>query len=262
MALTLALPPCQRGLRDPIASDRRSIYTVHILYCAKKKMMIPFKAHKLKPFQAKFIADATAPGIDMAALSVPRGNGKSWLAAYMLACTMTPGHRLFIAGKECVLMAGALEQARIVFRFVRAMLEGCKDYKFVDSSQRVSLLHIPTNTRLRMISSNARTAFGLVNNPLVVADEPGSWEVRGGELMHDALSTSLGKPGSPMRVIYIGTLAPAQRGWWHDLIKDGSRGSRHVTVLKGDPDKWDQWSEIRRCNPTGVHGFEISREAA
>ena len=162
---------------------------------------------------------------------------------------MTPGHRLFMAGKECVLMAGALEQARIVFRFVRAMLEGCNDYKFVDSSQRVSLLHIPTNTRLRMISSNARTAFGLVNNPLVVADEPGSWEVRGGELMHDALSTSLGKPGSPMRVIYIGTLAPAQRGWWHDLIKDGSRGSRHVTALKGDPDKWDQWSEIRRCNP-------------
>ena len=61
-------------------------YTVHILYCAKKKM-IPFKAHKLKPFQAKFIADATAPGIDMAALSVPRGTANR---GWPLTCLHAP----------------------------------------------------------------------------------------------------------------------------------------------------------------------------
>ena len=33
----------------------------------------------LRPFQDRQAA-ATAPGIDCAALSLPRGNGKSWLA--------------------------------------------------------------------------------------------------------------------------------------------------------------------------------------
>ena len=36
---------------------------------------------KLRPFQDLFLANATKPGIDTAALSLPRGNGKSWIAA-------------------------------------------------------------------------------------------------------------------------------------------------------------------------------------
>ena len=52
--------------------------------------------------------------------------------------------------------------------------------------------------------------MGIVNCPLLVADEPGAWEATGGQLMSDAIETALGKPGSAMKVIYIGTLAPAQ----------------------------------------------------
>ena len=192
---------------------------------------------------------ATAEGIDTAALSLPRGNGKSWLAAQLIAKSMTPGDRLFAPGKESILMAGSMEQARIVFRFVRDMLEDDPNYKFQDSSARIGITHKLTNTRLRTISSNAKTAMGLVNNPLVVCDEPGSWETNGGELMYDAVSTAQGKPGSPLRAVYIGTLAPAMRGWWHDLVKDGSTATKHITVLRGDPARWDYWHEIKRCNP-------------
>ena len=64
-----------------------------------------------------------------------------------------------------------------------------------------------------MLSSNGRTAFGIVGCPLLVADEPGSWEVVGGTLMYDAITTALGKPNSPMRTVFIGTLAPAMDGW-------------------------------------------------
>ena len=91
--------------------------------------------------------------------------------------------------------------------------------------------------------------MGIVNCPLLVADEPGSWEVTGGQLMFDAIITALGKPASPMKVVFIGTLAPAMSGWWHDLIADGSNGSTYVQTLQGDVEKWDTWSEIRRCNP-------------
>ena len=204
---------------------------------------------KLRSFQRAFIAGATAPGIHTAALSTPRGNGKSWLAAYLLARVLTPSDDLFRPGTESVLVAGTLEQARIVFRFLRATLEDRGGYSFTDSANRISCSHTGTRTRLRVIGSNARGAFGLVDCPWVVGDEPGAWETRGGELLFDAIETAKGKPGSPLRAVYIGTLAPATGGWWHDLIAAGSGGSAYVMALQGDAAKWDLWSEIRRVNP-------------
>ena len=204
---------------------------------------------ELRPFQRRFIAKATAPGIDAACLSIPRGNGKSALAGYILTRVLDPTDDLFRAGTESVLCAGSIEQARIVHRFARADLEDRGEYRFLDSHTRIGITHKTTNTRVRVISSNAKTAFGLVNCPWVIADEPGSWQVTGGTLLHDAIETAKGKPGSPMRVVYIGTLAPSVSGWWHSMIQDGTRGSTYVQALRGDPERWDQWPEIRRCNP-------------
>ena len=67
--------------------------------------------------------------------------------------------------------------------------------------------------------------------------------------MGDALETALGKPGSPLKIIYIGTLAPATSGWWHEMVDDGSQGSTYVQALQGNRSKWDLASEIRRVNP-------------
>ena len=91
--------------------------------------------------------------------------------------------------------------------------------------------------------------MGLVGVPLVIADEPGSWETTGGTLMYDALVTAQGKPDSPLRCIFIGTVSPATRGWWPALIAKGSTGSVYVQALQGDAEKWDDWQEIRRVNP-------------
>ena len=204
---------------------------------------------ELRPFQRRFVASALAPGVDTAALSIPRGNGKSWLAAHLLTRCLTPGDDLHVPGAEYLLCAGSIEQARLCFRFTRSDLEPTGEYRFLDSATRIGITHKASNTRLRVLSSNGRTAMGIVGCPLLVADEPGSWEVVGGELMHDAIQTAQGKPGSALRVVYIGTLAPSRAGWWHDLIRAGSTGSTHVTALQGDPDKWDRWPEIRRVNP-------------
>ena len=54
--------------------------------------------------------------------------------------------------------------------------------------------------------------MGLVDTPWVIADEPGAWKVSDGEVMYDAISTAQGKPGSPLRALYIGTLRPAHSG--------------------------------------------------
>ena len=203
----------------------------------------------LRPFQKQFIRGALAPGIDTAALSIPRGNGKSWLAAHILRRCLTPGDALHVPGAEYLLCAASIEQARLVFRFVRADLEPNGHYRFLDASTRIGIADKRDNTRLRVLSSNSKTAMGIVGTPLLVADEPGSWENLGGSLMFDAIQTAMGKPNSPLRSVYIGTLAPSMNGWWHDLVAGGSDATTYVQKLTGDPARWDQWPEIRRCNP-------------
>ena len=214
----------------------------------------------LRPFQREFIKRATAPGIDTAALSLPRGNGKSWLAGWIAARAMTPGDPLHVAGGEIVVVAASIEQGRIVYRAVRDALANHRHYRFLDSATRIGVVHKAANTRLRVLGSNAKAAFGLVGVPLVVADEPGAYETVAGQMMADAIQTAQGKPGSPLRAIFIGTLAPAVSGWWHDLIDDGTHGSTHVTALRGDPERWDRWPEIRRCNPLTAISPEFRRK--
>ena len=201
------------------------------------------------PFQTKFMAAATAPGTHLAALSLPRGNGKSRLAAHLVERILTPSDALFRPGTESVLCAASIEQARIVYRFARAELEGLGGYRFIDSATRAAILHKATNTRLRVIGSNGKTAMGLVGCPWAIADEPGSWETTGGQLLFDALETSKGKPGSPLRSLYIGTLAPSTSGWWHELSLGKSGKGRAIKCLQGDRAKWDDWREVRRVNP-------------
>ena len=203
----------------------------------------------LRPFQRRFIRAALRPDVDTAAMSLPRGNGKSALAGHILTRVLTPTDPLWRPGTESVLCAGSLDQARIVFRFARADLEPTGEYRFLDSQTRIGITHVATNTKLRVIGSNGKTAMGLVGCPWAICDEPGAWEVNGGQLLHDAISTAAGKPGSPLKALYIGTLAPSLSGWWHDMIAAGPRGSTYVQALQGDPAKWDDWREIRRCNP-------------
>ena len=108
------------------------------------------------------------------------------------------------------------------------------------------------------LAANFKTAQGLVDVPWVLADEPGAWETNGGQAMHSAIQTAMGKPGSDLRAIYCGTLAPAVSGWWHDLIEEGTEGSQFVQSLVGDRGRWDQLRELRRCNPL-MYAFLESR---
>ena len=207
---------------------------------------------ELRKFQKEFLDKALAPGIDIAALSLPRGNGKSFLAAHILTRCLTPGDSLHQPGKEYVSVAASIEQARLVYSFIRQALEPTGQFSWIDSTTRLGATHRPSNTKLRIISSNGKTAMGLVNVPLVVADEAGSWEINGGNLMWDALTGAQGKPGSPLKIVIIGTLAPFATGaghWYWDLIHDGTKNSTYVMSLQGDSDTWDTWKTIRKANP-------------
>ena len=205
----------------------------------------------LLPSQRRFLRGALAPGVRTGALSLPRGEGKSTLAAYILERCLTPGDELFEDGAEYLLCAASIEGARHVYRPIRAELEPTGEYTFLDSQMRLGITHKPTNTKLRVMSSNAKTAFGIVGTPLLVADEPGAWEIVGGGLLHDAIQTAQGKPLSSLRVVYVGTMAPmgAPGHWFYDLVDGGTQGSTFVQKLVGDAETWDKWATIRKANP-------------
>ena len=107
---------------------------------------------ELRTFQTDFLAAALRPDIDMACLSLPRGNGKSWLAAHLARRVLDPDDVLFRPGTESICIAPSLAQGRIIFRFVRDMIGDDPDYRFADSITLVQINHTPTRTTLAQSS--------------------------------------------------------------------------------------------------------------
>lgn len=206
----------------------------------------------LLPFQNRFVRAVENPKYDTVALSGPRGLGKTFLAGHILARAMTPGDPLHQPGREYILGAASLEQARMTYQYVRAALEHTGEYRWIDSTTRLGATHVASNTKLRAISSNGKTAFGLVNVPMVVIDEPGALEIVGGQMLADAVFTAQGKVGSALKVVMIGTLAPMAGDsghWWHQLATGGTHGSVWASLFQGDAGQWDDWGTIKKANP-------------
>ena len=206
------------------------------------------RRQRLEPFQRRFIRGAFRPGVRLAALSGPRGLGKSALSGWLLAAALDPEAPLFVRGGESVLLAASLDQARAVFRFLRERCDG-PEFRYLDSGQRVAATHVPTHTRVRVASSDPRKALGIVGARLLVGDEPGAWQERGGAEMFDALSTSAGK--GEQTLILIGTRAPGPvDGWWRRLLDSGAGAGEYVQTHEAREDAaWDAWSTIRKANP-------------
>ena len=160
----------------------------------------------LLPFQLAFVSAICRQDHppEIAALSVPRGNGKSWLCGRLVARSLTPGDPLYEPAVENVLVAASRPQAGIVLDFARAALGESDAYRWRNDG----VVHKETRTRVRVISSDSRRALGLgANVRIVIADEPGAWGPTMGRRLWDAITTALGKRRTT--VIAVGTLAPA-----------------------------------------------------
>ena len=189
-------------------------------------------------------------------MSCPRGSAKTWIAG-QIACGSVETWEPVVSERrfEVLGVSGSFEQARVLLQFVReALADFENDYRFLDSGQRLACTHKATLTKLRILSSSGKRAMGLANFSTIFADEPGSWEASGGNLMYDALRQSLGKrPGQ--RLVLIGTRAPAEPGtWWPGLLDGGSGPGTHVSVLSAPTDMaWDKWSTVEAVNPLVAH---------
>ena len=214
----------------------------------------------LLPFQSAFVSAVCRKEqpVDIAALSVPRGNGKSWLCGKMVARSITPGDPLFDEGVENVLVAASRPQAGIVLDFARAELGESQDYRWrIDG-----VTHIESRTRVKVISSDSRRALGLgANVRIVIADEPGAWSPTAGRRLWEAITTALGKRNTT--VVAVGTLAPAPltgpASWWPSFVASGSGEGRHVALLQADEERWTDFDEVLRVNPVAAINPHLKR---
>ncbi len=214
----------------------------------------------LLPFQASFVAAVSRKERppEIAALSVPRGNGKSWLCGKLIARSLTPGDPLFEPSVENILVSSSTNQARIVLEFTRQFLADEEGLRWRNDG----VLHLESRARVRIVSSDARRALGLgANVRLIVCDEPGAWSPIQGRRLWDAMLTSLGKRRT--QIIVVGTLAPAPLtgvgAWWPDFVKQGSGEGRHVSLLQADPEKWGDFDEVLRVNPVAAINPHLRR---
>ena len=207
------------------------------------------------PFQRKFLKNAMKPDVTIAAMSLARGNGKSTLLADVARRFLAPGDKLHVPGGRCLMYAASMGQSRdTTFGILESWLRGDDDYKIASSITQAHIVHKPTGTEVAVKAANPKTAQGIVNVSLIIGDEPGAWEINGGQAVSDALETALGKPGPAMKVIYIGTLGPLATHaghWYYDMIAHGTDEDRgiYVMALTGQRRKWDRQKELKRVNP-------------
>ena len=91
----------------------------------------------LRRFQRDFLKAVDNPAYDTVAMSGPRSLGKTFIAAHVLARCLTPGDPLHQPGKEYILGAASLDQARLTYAFIRAELEPRGGYRWIDSATRL-----------------------------------------------------------------------------------------------------------------------------
>ena len=208
------------------------------------------------PWQRAFIESALAPGIQQAALSVGRGNGKTTLVAALAGAFIDGPLRQPKA--EVPVVAASYAQARIAFEHVRNFLDQRlfprAHWRVTDSINWSLIEHRPTGARLRVVSSNPKRAHGLAP-ALVICDEPAQWQVGDGERMYSALVTSLGKiPDS--RLIALGTRPSDTNHWFARLLETKSEGVvAHCYASDPDDDIFarDTWLAANPSMPYMPH---------
>lgn len=194
------------------------------------------KPFKLLPWQKAFVKGAFRASTSKAALSLPRGPGKTTLLAALAAAAVDTGP-LAIPRGEIVFVAASLEQARIAFSDVMAFL-GVKRakrglWRVHNSTTRVMLEHMPSGTKVYCLSSNPNTAHGRRPGPLAILDEPAQWGHTADE-MYAAIRTGLGKVPDT-RLIAIGTRPESQGHFFSILLEDADFSLSYAAAPDVDP---------------------------
>ena len=188
----------------------------------------------LLPYQREFMASVTRRDNrpEISALSVGRGNGKTFLCGEMLARALKPSDDpLFVSGSESVLVSASRTMAALTMEAAWLSLGDDPEFRW----RRDGVEHLKTRTRCRVLSSDSRRSYGLgASLNLAILDEPGSFAPTSGERLWQSLLGSLGK-NSSARILACGNSGT----WGHRRMVAELRrsGVRPWKARAADPGK-------------------------
>ncbi len=217
---------------------------------------------KLAPFQRQFVKGALADGVNVAVLSIGRGNAKTALAGG-LAFGAVMGKWDRQPRREILIAARTRDQARIAFDFVVAFMRGLsEDEQKLFTVRRSPRLEIEYDGDggghfIRAIAADGKSALGSAPT-LVLMDERGHWSADQGDALQHALLSGLGKRGG--RALIISTSAPDDAhpfSIWLDEDGPGIYRQEH-RPSPGLPA--DDLDSLREANPGAAHGIGSSLE--
>lgn len=217
---------------------------------------------KLAPFQRQFVRGALADGVNVAVLSIGRGNAKTALCAG-LALGAAIGVWDRQPRREVIIAARTRDQGRIAFDFVVGFIRSLPEEEqarfTVRRSPRLEIEYEGDGGGhfIRVIAADGKSALGSAPT-LVLMDERGHWAADQGDALEHALLSGLGKRGG--RALIISTSAPDDAhpfSVWLDEDQPGVYRQEHRPV-PGLPA--DDLESLRLANPGAVHGIGSSLE--
>ena len=203
----------------------------------------------LQPFQRRFLRRAFAASTGVAALSTPRGAGKTELIGRVAGLAVMEGSPLYRPGHEAVVVAGSMRQARHVFRAALRVLPHPDTIRKRDNNQEISLQG-PAGTRVNIYPSSGKRLSGSGERAPAhlrrarVYERPRRCPAVGGA---DGLPRQAGGPAAA-------GVRDALPGRTRHLVagadRDGGDARTYVQLHQaGDDEMWDDLRTAHRANP-------------
>jgi phage terminase large subunit-like protein len=217
---------------------------------------------KLAPFQKQFVKGALADGVNVAVLSIGRGNAKTALSAG-IALGSVMGEWDKQPRREILIAARTRDQARIAFDFVVGFMRSLsEDEQKLFTVRRSPRLEIEYEGDcgghfIRAIAADGKSALGSAPT-LILMDERGHWAADQGDALEHALLSGIGKRGG--RALIISTSAADDAhpfSVWLDEDGPGVYRQEH-RPSPGLPA--DDLESIKEANPGAIAGIGSSVE--
>jgi phage terminase large subunit-like protein len=215
---------------------------------------------KLAPFQKQFVKGALADGINVAVLSIGRGNAKTALSAG-IALGAVMGEWDNQPKREIIIAARTRDQGRVAFDFSVGFMRGLPDTVQQQFTVRRSpRLEIEFDGDggghlIRVIAADGKSALGGAPT-LILMDERGHWQADQGDALEQALLSGMGKRGG--RALIISTSAADDShpfSLWLDQDQPGVYRQEH-RPSPGLPA--DDLESLKEANPGAAFGIGAS----
>lgn len=212
---------------------------------------------KLAPFQKKFVHGALKSGVNIAVLSIGRGNAKTALSAG-IALGALLGSWDSQPRREIIIAARTRDQGRVAYDFVVGFIRGLAE----ETQAQITVRRSPRleiefagdggGHIIRVIAADGKSALGTAPT-LVIMDERGHWQIDQGDALEAALISGLHKRGG--RALIISTSAPDDAhpfSRWIDEPQEGVYVQEHRPA-SGLPA--DDRESLAIANPGSKYGI-------